>query len=164
MVYGDASEIVTELNAGTTGDSLVMGATLPEWGSAGVWQNLGTFTESSLTTNIDTGTLASHDWYKVLYDISTDASASSGAHTSLTINGSATGYTTNGATSTGSAFSNSWVSGNDYRVNLQDFYNNATNSEIGEIMIVPSKANSLTNGTQFRTTNASCRENSGGMV
>lgn len=33
LVYGDASEIVTELNAGGSGDVLTMGATLPAWTS-----------------------------------------------------------------------------------------------------------------------------------
>jgi len=47
IVYGDSSEIVTELNAGTTGDTLVMGSSVPEWGSAG-----------GVTTNIQIDSLS----------------------------------------------------------------------------------------------------------
>ena len=44
MVYGDASEIVTELNAGNLNDVLTMGATLPSWvapaGTSSAWEIL----------------------------------------------------------------------------------------------------------------------------
>jgi len=154
-----------ELVIGNAGDSMVVNGagTAPEWSAgAGAFFNLGTFSEAALTTNIDTGALAAHDFYIVYFNISTDASALANAYTSLTINGSVTGYTSNTAGSSGGAFANAWTSGNEYTVTGSDFHNYSQNSDIGQIMVVPLSTDSLlSSGTMFRTMNATFRENSG---
>ena len=167
ITYSDGNNLQTlAYPAIPAGETLTAAAasTAPSWAPAGggAFTNLGTFTEAALTTNIDTGALPAHDFYIVYYNISTDASALAGAHTSLTINSSVTGYTMNNAASSGGAFSHSWTSGNEYRVTSSDFHNYSQNSDIGQIMIVPISDDSLlSSGTMFRTMNATFRENSG---
>ena len=69
IVYGNASEEVTELSSGNLNDVLTMGATLPQWSPAGgaTWEVLSDVTLNSNTT-LSSGTFSAQDRFiKVLF-------------------------------------------------------------------------------------------------
>jgi len=80
IVYGDASEIVTELPIGSSGDSLsVSGSGVPEWitgGGAGAWVALGNDVQSSAVASLSVTSMTGHDVYQVIYSIADEATGS----------------------------------------------------------------------------------------
>lgn len=91
IVYGNAGEIVTELSAGTTGDALVMGATVPEWGSGAspTWTLEGTDSSSSLVSALSVD-VSDKSFYNVYYHVSCAVGDTGSA--SVQINGVTSGY------------------------------------------------------------------------
>ena len=82
MMYGDASEQVTELNSGNLGDVLTMGATLPSWSASvpatGTFELVDTVELSGTATLIDSSFTsisgADISCLMVVYDLSSDNS------------------------------------------------------------------------------------------
>ena len=91
IVYGNASEIVTELNAGSEGDSLKISSGVPAWGSASsAWISEGNDINTTPATSLDVS-VSDADVYQIVYNV-----ADGGAGTCslcLRISGTATsGY------------------------------------------------------------------------
>ena len=69
IVYGDASEIVTELNAGSEGESLKIASGVPAWGSgSGGWTAEGSASASSPQTELAVS-VSDADVYQILYNV-----------------------------------------------------------------------------------------------
>jgi len=69
IVYGNASEIVTELNAGSEGDSLQIASGVPAWGgSSGAWASEGNDVNTSDGSSLDV-TVSDADVYQVMYNV-----------------------------------------------------------------------------------------------
>lgn len=114
IVYGDASEIVTELNAGTTGDALIMGASVPEWGSGATptWTLEGTDSSSSLVSALSVD-VSDKSFYTVYYHVSC-ASGDTGS-ASVRINGVTSGY--------------EWITNNQYAT-TPELHDSTSDSQI----------------------------------
>ena len=73
IVYGNASEIVTELTAGTTGNSLIMGASVPEWGSgSGAWSDGGSSVSTVSVSDLTVSAIPAHDVLQVVFSVGSD--------------------------------------------------------------------------------------------
>jgi len=73
IVYGNASEIVTELNAGSEGDSLQIASGVPAWGgSSGAWASEGNHVSTTGTAYLEVSGLTDADVYQVIYSVSQD--------------------------------------------------------------------------------------------
>ena len=72
IVYGDASEIVTELTAGSDGDSLQISSGVPAWGSSsGAWVNEGSDVTTSRADDLSVD-VSDADVYQILYNFADD--------------------------------------------------------------------------------------------
>jgi hypothetical protein len=92
IVYGDASEIVTELNSGSAGDVLQMGVSVPQWASVGgSWNLEGSDTQTNVA-NLNVN-VSDRDVYQIMYNVGN--STVSGFDLAMTINNiGGTGYDT----------------------------------------------------------------------
>jgi len=80
IMYADASEIITELNVGSVGDSLIVsGSSLPSWGTAGgggQWQNGGQDIQTSAVSSLSVSGITGADVYQVIYSVCDEATGS----------------------------------------------------------------------------------------
>jgi len=145
IVYGDASEIVTELSAGTTGDALVMGATVPEWGGGGgAWTAEGSDTQSGLVAELSVD-VSDKSFYQVFYNISSEGTTSCSA--SVRINNVTSGYEWM-TLSQYSTTTSSHESTSDSQVVLEP--DQSSKTSYGVITIYKSDTNAQETGTLFR--------------
>jgi len=69
IVYGNATEIVTELNAGAEGDSLQISSGVPAWGGgSGAWTNEGNDINTTAGASLDV-TVTDQDVYQIEYHV-----------------------------------------------------------------------------------------------
>lgn len=128
MVYGDASEIVTELSAGNVNDVLTMGATLPSWqpisAPTTVWTEVADVTLAS-PGQLSTGTMTAYDQLDVWVFGANTASQ----NTAITFNNDATANYKN----------NQWVdntySSNAFDSGLPIYGGNTTNASFIHLSI-----------------------------
>lgn len=83
MVYGDASEQVTELNAGSLNDVLTMGATLPSWVPPSTptssWETIADVSVTGVPGALHSGTFSAPDkWLKICGYVGSVANTVSG--------------------------------------------------------------------------------------
>jgi hypothetical protein len=156
ILYSDGSNI-QELGVGSSGDSLVVNgaATAPEWGggAAGAWTSLGNVTSGSTAElSLD---VADYDIYEVIYNVSADASASSGKYMSATINGVTTNtYRSTWSYSSGGAWTTAYnLAQPMFRLNGADLHNYATNNMFGTFTLFKPQTESMINRVSLRAVN-----------
>ena len=74
IVYGNATEIVTELTAGSEGNALQISSGVPAWGSSGgIWISQGTASASSVQSQLEvTGISGDPDIVQILFSVDGD--------------------------------------------------------------------------------------------
>jgi len=130
-----------------------MGVNYPEWGSSGGWQNLGTATEASATSEISLA-VDDYDMLQVIYNVSCDASGGSGKYMSATINDVTADYRSVWSYSSGGAWTTNYNTGAAMlRLNGSDLWNYSTNNMFGEFTLFKPQTASMVDMVTVRAIN-----------